>query len=381
MATRSTPSDTTSYAWDTNADVPNLATETDVQGNKAASSTYTYAQGPLGLITSSGSYSFHTDALGSIVEVSDSSGKSSQSYRYDPFGGAYAPGNSSQAASNLSNSLQYAGQYLDEDSDLYYMRAREYDPETARFLETDPVSCEEGGACGSVYVYVDDRPTVETDPSGECPIDDSSGMPRCIRTEQGTTKKGSAKLGWLRLAAFSAALSDAAAGKKEQSARCPWRVNPTTGETEYLNKDPGFTKWYYGQNVCAPWCAIAVSKWFASAGSHAFAKRSRWEGVWSISHAANTKTDHLRWRTGTPQLGDIVVYAFDFGVAEPGDHTGIIWSAWSRNSFLTIEGNTSSGGVGGTGTGSNVDGVYARYRTIPEGPHGFNTAKFVKIVG
>ncbi len=179
MATRSTPSDTTSYAWDTNADVPNLATETDVQGNKAASSTYTYAQGPLGLITSSGSYSFHTDALGSIVEVSDSSGKSSQSYRYDPFGGAYAPGNSSQAASNLSNSLQYAGQYLDEDSDLYYMRAREYDPETARFLETDPVSCEEGGACGSVYVYVDDRPTVETDPSGECPIENAT--PTCMK--------------------------------------------------------------------------------------------------------------------------------------------------------------------------------------------------------
>lgn len=98
MATSSTSSDTTSYTWDTEADIPNLATETDVQGKKASSITYTYAQGPLGLITSQGSYTFHSDALGSIVEVSDSSAESAQSYRYDPFGNAYATGNSSQAA-------------------------------------------------------------------------------------------------------------------------------------------------------------------------------------------------------------------------------------------------------------------------------------------
>ncbi len=44
------------------------------------------------------------------------------------------------------------------------MRAREYDPETGRFLEVDSVACD--AACASVYVYADDQPTVLTDPSG-----------------------------------------------------------------------------------------------------------------------------------------------------------------------------------------------------------------------
>jgi hypothetical protein len=48
------------------------------------------------------------------------------------------------------------------------MRAREYVPETGRFLETDPIQCDSGGACGSTYVYVDDQPTTKVDPSGEC---------------------------------------------------------------------------------------------------------------------------------------------------------------------------------------------------------------------
>jgi len=56
---------------------------------------------------------------------------------------------------------------MDEDSDLYNMRAREYDPETGRFLEEDPLACDQ--ACSSTYVYVNDQPTTLVDPKGENP--------------------------------------------------------------------------------------------------------------------------------------------------------------------------------------------------------------------
>jgi len=52
------------------------------------------------------------------------------------------------------------------------MRAREYDPNTGRFLEIDPLEAAAGDASVGVYVYVDDRPTVETDPSGEYIVHD-----------------------------------------------------------------------------------------------------------------------------------------------------------------------------------------------------------------
>ena len=65
------------------------------------------------------------------------------------------------------NPIRFTGQYLDSVSDLYDMRAREYDPETGRFLETDPLAADQRDPAVAAYVYVDDQPTVMSDPSGE----------------------------------------------------------------------------------------------------------------------------------------------------------------------------------------------------------------------
>jgi hypothetical protein len=46
------------------------------------------------------------------------------------------------------------------------MRAREYDPETGRFLEVDPKEQETGESDLSSYLYAEDDPTLLTDPSG-----------------------------------------------------------------------------------------------------------------------------------------------------------------------------------------------------------------------
>ena len=56
------------------------------------------------------------------------------------------------------------------------MRAREYDPSDGRFLETDPLACDAG--CSSTYAYVDDRPTLLVDPSGEGPINSDPPVTR-----------------------------------------------------------------------------------------------------------------------------------------------------------------------------------------------------------
>jgi RHS repeat-associated protein len=183
MQTRSTHSEKTSYAWDRSFDTPELAIETDSKGEgrfqMKDSRSYSYGEGPIGIEAGRDSVTFHTDSLGSVVQLSDEKGKLLQSYRYSPYGGDYSSTSSLDAKSDDLNPIRFTGQYLDSETELYNMRAREYDPETARFLETDPVSCEEGGACGSVYVYVDDRPTVLTDPSGECPIDNAT--PTCMK--------------------------------------------------------------------------------------------------------------------------------------------------------------------------------------------------------
>jgi RHS repeat-associated protein len=58
--------------------------------------------------------------------------------------------------------LLYAGQYRDDESGLYYLRARYYDPGTAQFLTVDPAVA----TTAQPYGYVGDNPVNATDPTG-----------------------------------------------------------------------------------------------------------------------------------------------------------------------------------------------------------------------
>jgi RHS repeat-associated protein len=102
-----------------------------------------------------------------VVELSDAKGKLVESYRYSPYGESYGPGASGEAQDTELNPIRFTGQYLDSESDLYNMRAREYAPETGAFLQTDPLEADSGALAVGAYVYVGDQPTVMTDPSGE----------------------------------------------------------------------------------------------------------------------------------------------------------------------------------------------------------------------
>jgi len=100
-------------------------------------------------------------ALGSIVGVTDSNGSVQTEYTYDPFGGTEVSGGS-------LNPFQYTGRENDGlAAGLYFYRARYYATELDRFISEDPIR--QHGVNDSLYAYVDNRPTVLTDPSGEAP--------------------------------------------------------------------------------------------------------------------------------------------------------------------------------------------------------------------
>jgi len=64
------------------------------------------------------------------------------------------------------NPILNDGQYYDADTGLYYMRNRMYDPNTSRFLETDPLENPLASAFEDAYMYVGGRPTTQFDPTG-----------------------------------------------------------------------------------------------------------------------------------------------------------------------------------------------------------------------
>ena len=110
---------------------------------------------------SNGGYSPITDALGSVLALTNSSGNITTQYGYDAFGNTTSSGGAS------TNVFQYSGRENDGNG-LYSYRARYYSPTFGRFISEDPISFA-GGI--NVYAYVGNSPTNWTDPSGLRPGD------------------------------------------------------------------------------------------------------------------------------------------------------------------------------------------------------------------
>jgi RHS repeat-associated protein len=105
---------------------------------------------------SSGALSPIGDGLGSVVALSDSAGTVQTQYTYEPFGKTTTAGASS------SNPSKYTARE-DDDTGLYYYRARYYSPTLQRFISEDPIGFS-GGM--NFYAYAENDPVNGTDPYG-----------------------------------------------------------------------------------------------------------------------------------------------------------------------------------------------------------------------
>ena len=149
----------TNYVWDTNSSLPQVAAEIDSAG--ALVRRYTYGVDRIAMTTPSTTAYYSTDPIGSVTEVSGTSGTLLGQYDQQPFGDN--PTSSSVDPSVAGNPFLFAGEYQDPTTGLYNLRARDYDFTTSRFLSPDPTG-PQGQA--STYIYVADNPLGYTDPSG-----------------------------------------------------------------------------------------------------------------------------------------------------------------------------------------------------------------------
>ena len=111
------------YVWDRNG---NIIAEMNGEGNL----TSKYVRGNK-LISKNGNEYFGYDGHGSVVNISNESGKSIKSYDYDAFGVEL------NKDANDTNLFRYCGEQYDNETDSIYLRARYYNPSLGRFTTED----------------------------------------------------------------------------------------------------------------------------------------------------------------------------------------------------------------------------------------------------
>jgi len=120
-----------------------------------------------------GNFYYFKDHLGSIMDITDSAGNIIQKYNYKSFGKIIsttdASGADISAAPVVRSSFTYTGREFDEESGLYFYRARYYSANVGRFLQADPdpgkIILPE--TIFNKYTYARNASTIFNDPTGK----------------------------------------------------------------------------------------------------------------------------------------------------------------------------------------------------------------------
>ena len=118
-------------------------------------------------------YYFIRDNLRVITGLVDSEGKTVVNYSYNSWGKLLGITGSMAESLGKDNPYRYKGYYYDEETGMYYLKSRYYDPEICRFISADSVTVMIDSpmslADKNLYAYCDNDPVNKKDEEGELP--------------------------------------------------------------------------------------------------------------------------------------------------------------------------------------------------------------------
>jgi RHS repeat-associated protein len=117
-------------------------------------------------ITDDDVWTYYTNIRGDIAGYVDSEGNMTE-YKYDAWGGACAKSGTMSSTLGDINPFRYRGYIYDDETKMYYCRARYYSPDLQRFISPDPVMGNVGEPLAhNWYIYCRNDPTEHYDPEG-----------------------------------------------------------------------------------------------------------------------------------------------------------------------------------------------------------------------
>ncbi|GAA0398514.1 hypothetical protein GCM10009133_04190 [Cocleimonas flava] len=127
-------------------------------------------------------YAIHSDHLGTPRVASNDKKQTVWKADYTPFGKAEV------VVGTISLNLRFPGQYEDQETRTHYNYLRDYNPETGRYITSDPIGLK-GGI--NTYAYVSNNPLFSSDILGLAPDETTitlDGVDKPIATAEYTDK-------------------------------------------------------------------------------------------------------------------------------------------------------------------------------------------------
>ena len=122
-----------------------------------------------GIIYNEIPFYFVKNYLDDIISIVDKNIKVVARYSYDAWGVPVVVQDSSNCGIASINPFRYRGYYYDEETSLYYVSSRYYDPKVVRFLNSDEVlmlGMGKAALSNNLFVYCENDPVNQKDDSG-----------------------------------------------------------------------------------------------------------------------------------------------------------------------------------------------------------------------
>ena len=117
-------------------------------------------------------YYYVQNLQGDVIALVDSAnGNTVVTYTYDAWGNVLSVGGSMAETLGKLNPFRYRGYVYDNETKLYYLQSRYYDPEIGRFINADAFASTGQGILGNnMFAYCNNNPVNYKDPNGQEPF-------------------------------------------------------------------------------------------------------------------------------------------------------------------------------------------------------------------
>ncbi len=124
---------------------------------------------PIGFVLNETTYYYVKNLQGDIVAILDLNGNLMVEYTYDAWGKLLEISDYSGNNLGTINPLRYRGYYYDQETGLYYLQSRYYDPTVGRFINADDIDylgIDRTGLSYNLFAYCMNNPVNYADHSG-----------------------------------------------------------------------------------------------------------------------------------------------------------------------------------------------------------------------